>query len=174
MRFLQNPLLFRRVRGIVSVHSKLPSTPIEFDIASSVLKVKYFSTTPFSNHSSSSSNSSSSSSTTQPPVISKELWTLPNIITISRICASPLLVYAIAHDMKTLALAGCVAGGASDWLDGYISKNYNQMVHLTCVYIYIHYVVTYCTICCLSSITPPFFLFLLLATRACGAASWTL
>lgn len=59
---------------------------------------------------------------------SRAFWTVPNIITLTRISASPLLVYAIANDMKTLAMVGCVAGGASDWLDGYIARNYNQKV----------------------------------------------
>ena len=30
--------------------------------------------------------------------------------------------------MKTVALVGCAIGGATDWLDGYIARNYNQMV----------------------------------------------
>jgi len=37
------------------------------------------------------------------------------------------MVYAIANDMKTVAVVGCAVGGASDWLDGHIAKNYNQM-----------------------------------------------
>ena len=48
----------------------------------------------------------------------------------SRIVASPLLVYAIANDMKEAALGGCLLAGFSDWLDGYIAKNYNQMTTL--------------------------------------------
>ena len=65
-----------------------------------------------------------------PKLISKKFWTLPNVITISRICGSPVLLYAIANDMKAVALVGCIAGGFSDWLDGYIAKNHNQMVQL--------------------------------------------
>ena len=34
---------------------------------------------------------------------------------------------AIYYDYKTVALVGCVAASVSDWLDGYIAKNYNQM-----------------------------------------------
>lgn len=61
---------------------------------------------------------------------SKELWTVPNMITISRIVASPGLALAIAYDMKEVALVGCLVAGFSDWLDGYIAKNYNQMTVL--------------------------------------------
>ena len=56
----------------------------------------------------------------------KELWTVPNVITISRILASPLLAYTIYSDLKQESLIGCVVFAFSDWLDGYIAKNYNQ------------------------------------------------
>jgi len=60
----------------------------------------------------------------------KEIWTVPNMITISRIVASPCLAFAIVNDMKEVALIGCCVAGFSDWLDGYIAKNYNQMTVL--------------------------------------------
>ena len=56
----------------------------------------------------------------------KELWTVPNMITISRILASPLLGYTIYNDLQQESLIGCVVFAFSDWLDGYIAKNYNQ------------------------------------------------
>lgn len=58
--------------------------------------------------------------------ISKENRTLPNLITLTRILASPGLTYAVANDMKGVALAGCAFFGFSDWLDGYIARKYNQ------------------------------------------------
>ena len=48
------------------------------------------------------------------------------MITLSRIIASPFLAYAITLDMKEVALGGCLLCGFSDFLDGYIAKNYNQ------------------------------------------------
>lgn len=59
-------------------------------------------------------------------VDNKEINTIPNIITMSRIAASPLLSVAIAYDMKAVALGGCVLFGFSDWLDGYLAKKLNQ------------------------------------------------
>jgi len=56
----------------------------------------------------------------------KEIWTIPNIITMSRIAASPGLSVAIAFDMKEIALGGCLLFAFSDWLDGYIARKYNQ------------------------------------------------
>jgi len=55
-----------------------------------------------------------------------EHMTVPNIITMSRMVLSPWLGYAIYYDMKTVAITGCIVFGISDWLDGFIAKNYNQ------------------------------------------------
>jgi hypothetical protein len=60
--------------------------------------------------------------------VSPKFWTIPNVITLSRIAMSPALTLAIACDMKSLALGGCIIGAISDWADGYIAKNYNQKV----------------------------------------------
>jgi CDP-diacylglycerol--glycerol-3-phosphate 3-phosphatidyltransferase len=77
----------------------------------------------------------------------KVLLTIPNAITMARIAASPGISYLIFTGSWNEALAGfsyfillflhclrclfvkkglCIAG-ASDWLDGYIARNYNQM-----------------------------------------------
>ena len=60
-------------------------------------------------------------------VYSKSEWsTIPNLITMTRMASSPLLAYAIVHDQKKIALIGCCVAAFSDWLDGYIAKNYDQ------------------------------------------------
>lgn len=51
---------------------------------------------------------------------------IPNIITITRILSTPLLCNLIITEKYQLAVAGCFIAGFSDWLDGYIAKNYNQ------------------------------------------------
>lgn len=56
----------------------------------------------------------------------KEINTVPNMITFARILASPGLAYAIAHNMKAVALTTCVLFGFSDWLDGYLARKLNQ------------------------------------------------
>lgn len=59
--------------------------------------------------------------------ITKErILTIPNIITTARILSSPIIGMAILYDMKMFALGGCVLSAFSDWLDGYIAKNYDQ------------------------------------------------
>lgn len=59
-------------------------------------------------------------------VNNKEINTIPNMITISRIAATPFLAVAIIYDMKYTALGGCVLFGFTDWLDGYLANKLNQ------------------------------------------------
>ncbi len=51
---------------------------------------------------------------------------IPNIITIARILSTPLLCNLIITEKYQLAVVGCFIAGFSDWLDGYIAKNYDQ------------------------------------------------
>lgn len=69
--------------------------------------------------------SSLSTSKNPPPTLIKSL---PNIITSARIACCPFLTYAIANDMKGVALCGCIAAGVTDWLDGYIARKYDAAV----------------------------------------------
>ena len=56
----------------------------------------------------------------------QQLQTVPNCITLTRIACTPILVYWIVNDQPIHAVAGCIAAGVSDFLDGWIAKNYNQ------------------------------------------------
>lgn len=56
--------------------------------------------------------------------ILSQLRSVPNIITVSRIVSAPVLSYFIATDRFDLAISGCIIFGFSDWLDGYIARNY--------------------------------------------------
>jgi len=56
----------------------------------------------------------------------EQMKTTANKITITRILATPVLGYWIINDQSTWALAGCFVAAASDYLDGYIAKHYNQ------------------------------------------------
>lgn len=58
--------------------------------------------------------------------IKERIYTIPNAITTARILSSPVIGMAILYDMKMFALGGCLLSAFSDWLDGYIAKNYNQ------------------------------------------------
>lgn len=61
---------------------------------------------------------------------SNHIYTIPNMITATRIASSPFLALAIVNDMKTTALFGCVAFAFTDWLDGYLAKKLNQKTNL--------------------------------------------
>ena len=54
------------------------------------------------------------------------IWTVPNLITLGRIASSPAISWFILQGEYKIALAGLAVAAASDWVDGYIAKNYNQ------------------------------------------------
>jgi cardiolipin synthase len=56
--------------------------------------------------------------------ILSQLKSLPNVITTTRILFTPYLSYLILTDQFTIALYGCALAGFSDFIDGYIAKNY--------------------------------------------------
>jgi cardiolipin synthase (CMP-forming) len=57
---------------------------------------------------------------------SKQLTSVPNLITLSRIASAPLLSYLIISQHHEMALVGCLISGASDVLDGYLAKQHNM------------------------------------------------
>ena len=89
---------------------------------------------PYSSSSAEAAEASPPSSSTPQKMkieaLREEIWTIPNIITYLRMGVSPLLGMAIVYDYKSVAVLGCAVAGFSDWLDGYIAKNYNQMTVL--------------------------------------------
>ncbi len=59
------------------------------------------------------------------PIVS-EIGTVPNMITLSRIAATPFLGYIIVQGQYAWAFAGVSVFGWSDWLDGYIARKWDQ------------------------------------------------
>jgi len=57
---------------------------------------------------------------------SDAVFTIPNIITMGRLLATPAISYLLLTDKWDMALLSLTAAGASDWLDGYIARTYNQ------------------------------------------------
>jgi len=62
--------------------------------------------------------------------ILNQAQSIPNIITIMRICSTPFLSYFILTEQYTYALTGCVLAAISDGLDGYIARNYDGITVL--------------------------------------------
>jgi cardiolipin synthase (CMP-forming) len=71
-------------------------------------------------------NSASSSSAKMKRSFSSEVYTIPNLITISRIVASPYLAMLIYQDRKEMLLVGVTLACFSDWLDGFIARRFDQ------------------------------------------------
>ena len=55
----------------------------------------------------------------------ENIYTVPNLLTASRIVAAPFIGYAILHDAHAWALGLFVYAGVSDLLDGWIARRWN-------------------------------------------------
>jgi len=55
-----------------------------------------------------------------------QIQSIPNLITTARILSTPFICHQILTGQYTVAIIGCAAVGFSDWLDGYIAKNYGS------------------------------------------------
>src|SRR5438128_340061 len=55
------------------------------------------------------------------------LWTIPNLITVVRLLAVPWFLWLLLHDDRPIA-AGILLAilGATDWVDGYIARHFDQ------------------------------------------------
>ncbi|KAI0816663.1 CDP-alcohol phosphatidyltransferase-domain-containing protein [Xylaria sp. FL0064] len=54
----------------------------------------------------------------------ENIYTVPNLLTFSRLIAAPVIGYAILHDAHTLALGLFAYAGVSDLLDGWIARRW--------------------------------------------------
>lgn len=50
---------------------------------------------------------------------------VPNTLTISRICASPMIIHWVATEQTQLAVPGLIVAGLTDALDGHIARKYD-------------------------------------------------
>ena len=57
----------------------------------------------------------------------RDIYTIPNAITMTRIACSPAISWLILDSQFEAAALGVCLAGASDWVDGFIAKNFNQM-----------------------------------------------
>lgn len=55
----------------------------------------------------------------------ENIYTVPNILTFSRIVSTPIIAYFILHDKPYLATALLLYAGLTDLIDGWIARKYN-------------------------------------------------
>ncbi|KAI0820774.1 CDP-alcohol phosphatidyltransferase-domain-containing protein [Trametes gibbosa] len=60
------------------------------------------------------------------PIVRENIYTLPNLLTLSRIAACPVLGWAIVNDDFYLATGLLVYAGLTDWVDGYLARRFNM------------------------------------------------
>lgn len=54
------------------------------------------------------------------------IYTIPNLLTFSRLLAAPVMVYALSHKQWVLSALLFVAAAVSDTLDGYLARKFNE------------------------------------------------
>lgn len=55
------------------------------------------------------------------------LWTIPNLISVLRLLAVPWFLWLLLHDDRPIAAGILLAVlGATDWVDGYIARHFDQ------------------------------------------------
>lgn len=56
------------------------------------------------------------------------LWTVPNLVTVIRLCCIPLFLWLLLGRDNRAGAAWVLGGiGATDWVDGYIARRFNQV-----------------------------------------------
>jgi cardiolipin synthase (CMP-forming) len=62
------------------------------------------------------------------PVVDGGLWTIPNIITLVRLCCIPIFLWLLFGRDNRAGAAWLLGGlGATDWVDGYVARRFNQV-----------------------------------------------
>lgn len=56
----------------------------------------------------------------------QEVWNLPNLVSLARLAAGPVIAHWITSGEVKLALAAFIVAGWSDWLDGWLARRFDQ------------------------------------------------
>jgi hypothetical protein len=56
----------------------------------------------------------------------ENIYTIPNLLTFSRLVAAPVIGYLVLHDQHAWAVGLFVYAGLTDLVDGYIARRWNQ------------------------------------------------
>lgn len=69
--------------------------------------------------------STETSAQTPLPKLTENLWTVPNILTMSRIATTPFIGYFIVNGNSMMAISIFIYSCITDFLDGFIARRYN-------------------------------------------------
>jgi len=62
----------------------------------------------------------------QATALHEDIYTIPNLLTLSRLVAAPFIGYFVLHEQHALALGLFVYAGVSDLVDGYVARRWNK------------------------------------------------
>jgi cardiolipin synthase len=63
----------------------------------------------------------------EPEPRDRGLWTIPNLISVVRLLLVPYFLWLLLHEDRPIAAGVLLAAlGASDWVDGYIARHFDQ------------------------------------------------
>ncbi|KAH7308237.1 CDP-alcohol phosphatidyltransferase-domain-containing protein [Stachybotrys elegans] len=60
------------------------------------------------------------------PVLHEDIYTIPNILTFTRLVAAPVVGYLVLHDQHAWAVGLFAYAGITDLLDGWIARRWNR------------------------------------------------
>jgi cardiolipin synthase (CMP-forming) len=60
------------------------------------------------------------------PTLREDIYTLPNILTFTRLVAAPFVGYFVLHDQHAWAVGLFAYAGVTDLLDGWIARRWNS------------------------------------------------
>ncbi len=60
----------------------------------------------------------------------ERIWTVPNAISFLRLALIPVFAWLIVREHDVAALVVLAVAGATDWVDGFIARRFNQMSRL--------------------------------------------
>ncbi|UPL03253.1 hypothetical protein LCI18_014187 [Fusarium solani-melongenae] len=64
--------------------------------------------------------------TNRPAVLHEDIYTIPNILTFTRLIAAPAIGYLVLHDQHAWAVGLFAYAGVTDLLDGWIARRWNS------------------------------------------------
>lgn len=67
---------------------------------------------------------------TEQPEVSTRVWTLANVISVVRLMAIPVFLYLVIVDRLVIAFALLVVAVLTDFVDGMVARNMNQITKL--------------------------------------------